>query len=400
MNKKAIILMIACMVILPTLSESIYSPALPLLSSKMGISASLAEITLTVYLIGYAIGMMMWGNASDRIGRRPALILGFSIYALSCLLCWTSCSYASISGLLISRFFQALGGSAGSVIGQAICRDSFDIQRRSQVMSIVGTSIAAAPAFGPLVGYIVGHQYGFTAIFMLLFCLGSVLLSFIAFNLPETRPQDVPPPAKVFTGMRMVFRQPKTLIYALMTGLSTGVGFCYFAESPFIFQNLLHLEKFHAYSFLFIGLSWVIGGQISYRLSKKGMPAHTIMQYGAYYSSLASLLTVFVLLFLSATENPMLYGSSIIAGVVLTMVALGLVIPNAISLGIEPYRENAGTAASVFGFTYYSTASILTFLIASFRTNNAIFMSEFFFLMCMSLVLCNTAQHKMKFATQ
>ncbi|MCC8416442.1 MAG: MFS transporter [Rickettsia endosymbiont of Gnoriste bilineata] len=79
-----IILIIA----IPILSETIYTPSLPSLAKDLAISANLAEYTLTIYLFGFAVGVLLWGNLSDSYGRKPCLLIGFLIYALSCYICY------------------------------------------------------------------------------------------------------------------------------------------------------------------------------------------------------------------------------------------------------------------------------------------------------------------------
>ena len=123
---------IILMVTIPVLSETIYTPSLPDLAKDLAISANLAEYTLTIYLFGFAIGVLIWGNLSDCYGRKPCVLTGFLIYALSCFICYLA---DNINMLFAARFIQAFGASVGSVLGIAIARDVVKPAERGKMFS-------------------------------------------------------------------------------------------------------------------------------------------------------------------------------------------------------------------------------------------------------------------------
>jgi len=142
---------------------------------------------------------------SDSIGRKPAILIGFFIYIIGCLLCFFS---NNINTLIASRFIQAFGGSVGSVIGQAICRDVFTGPNRAAVFSSIGAGLSFFPAIGPVVGGAVSSYFGgwrsnFVLLFLiglivivinyfivLLFLIGLIVIVINYFNLPETLEQS------------------------------------------------------------------------------------------------------------------------------------------------------------------------------------------------------------------
>ncbi len=121
---------------------------------------------------------------SDSIGRKPAILIGFFIYIIGCLLCFFS---NNINTLIASRFIQAFGGSVGSVIGQAICRDVFTGPNRAAVFSSIGAGLSFFPAIGPVVGGAVSSYFGgWRSNFVLLFLIGLIVIVINYFTLPET----------------------------------------------------------------------------------------------------------------------------------------------------------------------------------------------------------------------
>ena len=162
---------------LPQLSETVYSPSLPDIADYLKVSESLVEYTLTIYLFGFAIGTLFWGKLSDKYGRKPSVLAGLLIFILGCI----GCYYANtITLLMASRLIQAFGGSIGSVIGQAICRDSFHGQTLGKVYSLVGAALALFPALGPIIGGSIAQYTEWSNIFLFLFF---VSLCFVPFFL-------------------------------------------------------------------------------------------------------------------------------------------------------------------------------------------------------------------------
>ncbi|HJN38281.1 MAG TPA: multidrug effflux MFS transporter [Gammaproteobacteria bacterium] len=385
-NKSPQVWIIIAMVILPNLSESIYSPILPDISKAFNISESLAETTLTLYLFGYAFGMLLWGSLSDRIGRKPSLLIGFSTYTLGCIGCYLA---TTIDTLLLSRIVQAFGGSAGSVIGYAISRDAFTLNRRSSVFSLIGSSLAIAPALGPIAGGLLDQYFGWFSIFPVLIGLAVFMCLSILTLLPETRPDTIEKQTKLLQGFSILLTNPKTLACAFLTGCSISVGFCYFQESPFYFKHILHLSpSLHGLMFIFIAAAWFIGGQISHQLATRSLCPRTIIQYGCRTSIIgSSILLVSLFTGLLIHPNIWLACGALMLSTFVIMAGLGLVIPNSIALGLEPYQKIAGTASSIYGFIYYGICTIITLIMSFIHDGTEYPLPIFFFTLCFSVAL-------------
>ena len=118
----ALAVLITTLVALGPLSLDFYLPSLPALAETLGTDVAGAQMTLSVFLVGFAVGQLFYGPLSDRFGRRPALLAGLFIYLLGSLRCTFA---ADIRWLIAARFAQALGACAGPVLGRAIVRDLY-----------------------------------------------------------------------------------------------------------------------------------------------------------------------------------------------------------------------------------------------------------------------------------
>jgi len=155
------------------ISETVYSPAIPSIADFLKVKQSWIEYTLTIYLFSFGIGTFFWGRISDHFGRKPCIIAGIITYIIGSFLCYLSDSFWL---LMVSRFIQGFGGSIGSVLGQAICRDAYQGKDLSKAYSVIGGSLAIFPALGPIVGGLITQELGWQMIFILLTFFGIIVL--------------------------------------------------------------------------------------------------------------------------------------------------------------------------------------------------------------------------------
>lgn len=367
MSKKIIpIYIIIFLVSIPSLSETIYIPCLPEMAESLNITTSIIELTLTSYLFGYALGILFLGNISDRYGRKPIFILGFIIYGLSCLGCYYS---KSIYTILIFRFTQAFGASVGSVLGQSVVRDTIKSEERGYVFSLISMAMAFAPAFGPIIGSYMKELYNWNSIFLVLTGISVIALLIIIFKLPETH-------SKIKSNSNIIIRyinctkkmlkDQLVLSYGFLIGSVNGILFAYFAESTFFFLEKLKISNnlFRLLSIL-IFIPLLLGGIISKEMHKKRIHYSNIIKYGIYIILLSSFL-FFNLTFFNIINKDSTILSFIISITCLFFCILGttMITPNCLGSALKNYGEYTGTAASIFGFYYFSIIALMTILMS------------------------------------
>ena len=140
-TKDHVLWLVILIVVLPLLAESIYAPGLPDLAGSFGVSDSLAESTLSIYLFGLSVGVLCWGNLSDVVGRKPVILTGFCLFLLATIGCYVTTSF---SLFMIGRFLQAFGGSV-SCVAQSVNRDVFMQKERMELSAKIGTAVSVAP---------------------------------------------------------------------------------------------------------------------------------------------------------------------------------------------------------------------------------------------------------------
>jgi DHA1 family bicyclomycin/chloramphenicol resistance-like MFS transporter len=309
---------------LPLLSETVYTPSLPDIAHALSVSDSWVEYTLTIYLFGFALGTLIWGNLSDKWGRKPCLVGGLAIYLVGCLGCYLS---DSITLLMLSRFIQAFGGSVGSVLGQAICRDAFHGPALGKVYASVGGALAIFPAIGPIIGGVIDQNFGWTAIFLFLIGFGAIVLGLTIWSLAETHHKETREHIPLKDTLLRMMSDPKVIGYGFLVASANGVAFSYYAEGPFFMIELLNLTP-SQYGLTFIGLAsaTLCGGLLGRKLHDHHNST-TILNYGLGTTFLGSL--VFLGVVLGPLTKDFLIGGSLVA-MMLMMGGIALVTSNAL----------------------------------------------------------------------
>jgi DHA1 family bicyclomycin/chloramphenicol resistance-like MFS transporter len=159
-------------------------PALPMLATTFGRDISVAQMTVSLYMVGIALSQLIMGPLSDRFGRRPVLLAGMSLMVVAS----AACVFAeNLPQLIAARFFQALGGASGMVISRAIVRDLYARDQIGARLSLVIAVMMIAQMLSPLTGGLLDLAFGWRAIFCLITAVSLATVIAITFLLPETR---------------------------------------------------------------------------------------------------------------------------------------------------------------------------------------------------------------------
>jgi len=374
--KRKLLPLLILIVGLPQLSETVYTPALPDISQALGVADAWIEYTLTIYLAGFAVGTLFWGRLSDRLGRKPCLLLGFLIYILGCIGCYFS---GSITLLMISRFIQAFGGSTGSVVGQAVLRDSFQGVERGKAYSILGTALAFSPAIGPIVGGMIDQNFGWPAIFLFLILFGLITCYFTYIKLLETHFPSSQHAISLGHMTLKLIKNPRVMAYSVLVAGCSGITFSFYAEGPFYLIEILGMNPV-SYGSIFIGaaMTGVLGGWLSRKMHDH-LTSLSIIKRGIGVVFLGSSLFMMMTIILNYFDaTPLLSIILTIGCMMIIMLGIALIIPSSLSLALDEYRNAVGTASSLFGFFYYSLASLVTLGMGSLHNGSLLPMPIYF----------------------
>jgi DHA1 family bicyclomycin/chloramphenicol resistance-like MFS transporter len=337
------------------LSIDMYLPALPALSRDFAASTSATELTLSACLLGLALGQVIAGPLSDRLGRRRPLLVGLAAYALASLLCVLA---PSVGALVALRFVQGLAGAAGIVIARAVVRDLYSGIALARFFSLLLLVNGLAPILAPVLGGQLLRLTSWRGVFVTLAIIGSLLLLASALGLRES----LPPASRHVGGISGTLATFHDLLtdrsflgFALSCGIAFAAMFSYISGSPFVLQGIYGVSP-QVFSVIFgtNALGLMAAGQVNGRLVGRVAP-YRLLACGLTASALGglSLLLVVVL-------GGGLIG--VLPSLFVVVASLGLVLPNASALALARYGRVAGSASALLGvlqFTFGAAAAPL-----------------------------------------
>jgi MFS transporter, DHA1 family, multidrug resistance protein len=355
------------MVSIGPFGDTEYTPSLPRIARELGVHYNLVQLTMTSYLMGYAISQLFWGPLSDRFGRKPIMLIGASVFIAGSAVCYTSFDIWQLIG---GRFIQAIGACAGGVISSAAVRDAYSEEQRGHVFAKINAAFAVAPGIGPIVGSFVDHSFGWHANFLILLVLSIILFICVWLFFPETnfhRIKNALHPKTFFHNYRLLFKDPYYWAYIIPMGFSIGIVYSALVGAPDLVINILHQPS---YVVVVIALGVLIGfvaGSLTCNFLAGHYENNTLIFIGMCTMLLGSLL----LALMSYVGWMSEYLTASIIPIMIIFAGIAFVIPLATAEALEPFEHVAGSASAMLGFFQMGLASISTGVMSSIPYDSA-----------------------------
>jgi MFS transporter, DHA1 family, multidrug resistance protein len=348
-----LLILISAFLMMQPLSTDLYLASLPSLASGFGVHASIVQLTLSLFVIGFGGAQLIVGPLSDRFGRRPVLLCGLALYLIATALCGLA---QSIQMLISARFVQALGCCCAVIIARVVVRDAYAPEDSARVIAKASTWLALAPIFGPILGSYLQVAFGWRAAFAALGVFSAGLMALTFWRFPETNAHKNPRAtelAGLLVNYRLVLGSRAFWAYALPGALSYGAIFSFISGSSVVLIRVLHVPTaWFGYCFAF-GVSGYMIGTVLCRRLLHTLGAERTFRIGSGISLVAGAL------FLSAVAAGIAHWSLMLAAMFLTMGAHGVNFPIAQSGAVSPFPQQAGTAAGLMGALYMAIAFVV-----------------------------------------
>lgn len=350
-TSKAMLLMLVAMTGVAPISLYILVPALPVLATTFGRDISIAQMTVSLYMVGIACSQIIMGPLSDRFGRRPVLLCGLGLMVAASV----GCIFAeTLPQLIAARFLQALGGATGMVVSRAIIRDLYSRDRISSMISLVVAALMIGQMLSPLTGGLIEIAFGWRAIFYLITAASLTITVAIAFMLPETRRDRTE--AGGFRGdVRNLIRSRAFIGYMLCQVLASQIIFAFAGGGPYIVVTQMGRSsaEYGAW-FATTGFAYLVGNLFCVRFA----PRHSLEKliwFGLALQVGGSLLNL-VWSFAGINQAPsFLFGTQMIV-----MVANAFVMANSAAAALSVRPEAAGTASGAMGFLQQGIGALVS----------------------------------------
>ena len=320
-----------------------YLPALPAIGRALHADEHQVQLSLMAFFLSFALSQIVYGPASDMVGRKPPLYVGIALFALGSI----GCALApDIRWLVAFRFVQGLGGGAPNVITRAVVRDLHTGAEATRLMSLLMLVFSVSPILAPLVGSLIIDAGGWAAIFWAIAVIGLLGLALTGFALEETRPpaertrSDIASTGRAFA---LLVRDPHFMGLTGVMSFGIGAFFIYLSNSSFVLINHYGLTPrqysiaFAANAASFIGASQ-LAGRLAHRYGLKRVVSVSVACF-ALAMCAGSALNV------SGVDGL----APMIAMLMIGFGFLGLVVPATSVMALDHHGEIAGAASALMG---------------------------------------------------
>ncbi|MGU3629306.1 multidrug effflux MFS transporter [Comamonas sp. C24C] len=351
-SRKAPLWLLAMVTIAGTMAMHMFIPALPDAARHFGASSAQMQQTITVYILGLALGQLIYGPLSDALGRRPMLLTGLSLYTVASLAAFLA---PSANMLIGARLMQALGGCAGLALGRAIARDTATPETAVGSLALLNLMMMIGPGIAPSIGSGLDALFGWRVIFAVLALMGALTTLGVWRLLPETgRPSGQLNWRTVRNDYRTLLGSPQFLGFAIGGGSATTSMYAFIAAAPFIFIEQLHTSKAQLGIYLGVLMAGMAAGNALARQLIKRWPLERLI-LGGNMLSLGCAAALVALTLLQQINVPVVVGLML-----LFTVGSGLTSPAALTKALGVHSDLTGSAAGVYGFSQMAVGGLCT----------------------------------------
>jgi DHA1 family bicyclomycin/chloramphenicol resistance-like MFS transporter len=334
------------------IATDLYLPAIPYMIVDLGGTTSDGQLTLSVFMVGLALGQLVFGPLSDHFGRIPVVRAGTLLFLVTSVLCALA---ADFGVMWATRGLQGMAAASGPVIARAMVRDRYEGNRAAQVMSTLSAAMAIIPMIAPSIGALILQFAAWPAVFVALAVFAALVLAALT-RLPETTSNTSNERLTlrmVLSSFSEMLRRPSFLGYQMAGSFSFAALFVYLSTVAFFLPDVFNIPtSLFGYAFALTVFGFMTGSLINARLVMRFGMDQTL-KAGLTISLLAALLIVL----LSANASAHLYAMAALSSIF--FLGVGLTASNASMGAISQFANKAGSASAVYGFTHALLASAI-----------------------------------------
>ena len=358
-REKIILLVLGTLIALGPFSIDMYLPSFDSIAKEFTTTKAQVGFSLTSYFIGISFGQLAYGPIMDKFGRKKPLLIGLVVYIVSAISCFYS---PNLYWLIISRFFLAIGSSAGMVASKAVGRDIFPPQEVARAISFLMLIMGGAPIIAPTIGGIVITHFSWHIIFLILAVFAVLMFISVTKFLPESIEPDKTVDLKigqVINKYKGILEDKIFLTFSFAGSLTIGAMFAYISNAPSLFMDKFHLtESQFGWLFGMNAAGLIIGSQLNRLVLKRATTFAVTLIIGFILVALGVLFLI----------NGYLIGNFYTTVILLFFILflLGFQNPNTTALSLFPFTKRAGRASALVGSLKMIFGAIASFIISKF----------------------------------
>lgn len=371
--KKPSVLTLILLISFPSVAAVLLSPALPDMSRAFAISNSAAQWAILLFIIGYAIGQIIYAPIANRFGRKRAIYFGMTLYFISIFISLAGIHSHNFSLFLLGRLIMSLGSAVGMVISFTLINDSYAPQESRSIIGYTVLAYAFMPAIAIFIGGWLTHLFTWVASFDA-YTVWGILVLLMCCTLPETlKPENQIPIkiAHITARFKLGFSSRQLILFSCMYGLMAAYVYIIASAAPFIGINMIGLTAAHYGTVILIPyFGQLLGGFFAGKFSQH-ISAYKMMALG-YAATIFGSALMFAL-FLCGWINVW----TLVLPLSSIMVGLPLVYSACTMMALLNFEDKA-TGSAVMSFITMAIAFLASCLLIIIPSNHAITMPSIF----------------------
>lgn len=329
------------------LATDMYLPAFDILRQELSTSSQMIGWSLSVFLLGMAIGQLVYGPLSQKFGKKLVLITSLFIFSAGTIICAVT---GSVEVLLAGRFVQSIGAAGATIIWQSFVIEKYDDKTSQRIFATVMPLVALSPALAPLLGAVLEVKFGWQSIFYCLLLIGIVWIirsSFIDFaTKPVTQESDKSAAVKVsiFQNYINILKSKKFSGNMIIYAACSAAFFAWLTGSPFAMSAMGYSGTDIGFSYLPQTIAFIIGGYT----------CRTLLNRYSSEQILPWLLKLFILSVIAMFTVAMVTVQTSIIPLLIPMcfmaAANGAIYPIVANNALVSFKENSASASGLMNF--------------------------------------------------
>lgn len=352
-NSVALTVLLGALTALGPMSMDIYLVSVPTMTEAFHTSVAEVQLTLSLYMAGFALGQLFYGPISDGLGRRPALILGLGMHVAASLVCALS---HSIDTMIWARLFQSTGVCGAFVVSRAVVRDLHTRERAARLLSFMGMVTGVAPIVAPIIGSYLHVTLGWRSNFFFVTAYGLLSLLAVVFLFAETnlnadlRAMD---PKRILRNFGKLLGHRAYVGYACTSACATAALLSFISGASLVFLTVFgYPAQYFGFLFGCIMLGNILGAAAGSRL---------VMHYGIerllYRAVILSMAAGLIMTALAWAHVD--HAWAVLGPMFLFMLGFSLVLPQSMAGALSPFPQMAGNASALLGVFQWTFGSLV-----------------------------------------
>ena len=334
------------------LSTDMQVPALPAMVGDLNTTAARAQLSISLFMLGFGLGQLFVGPFADRFGRKPVLMGGMILFALASVACLLA---PTIEVLIAARFVQAFGTASAWVLSRTIVRDLHDAAGTTRMLSFVTVVMGSTSLYAPVLGGLLVEWPGWRAVFAIHVVVGIVVFlatwRFYTESVP-VRLADAARPVIILRNSLFLMRDRVFRGYALTQAMMISAMGAFVSAGSFVFRDFGLAPSEFGLLFTAISGSFIVGSLLAGSLTRRIAPDRL-------YRWALVLATASALVMVSMAASPWASVTSVIAPMMGVTFALGFIMPLSFAGALAAHPNLAGTASSLMGFQQAMLSSLV-----------------------------------------